>query len=50
MNADPYFIADGATVRDALMLLISKKTGGVRSAVRVGEAREGVATRCATIA
>lgn len=29
MNADPYFITDGATVRDALMLLISKKTGGV---------------------
>lgn len=29
MNADPYFITDGATVRDALVLLISKKTGGV---------------------
>lgn len=29
MNADPYFVRDDATVRDAVLVLVEKKTGGV---------------------
>lgn len=29
MNAEPYFVRDDATVRDAVLVLVQRKTGGV---------------------